>query len=252
MPSLLVAKFIPGFSMVAPPIAGAMRTRVVLFLLYNGAGALIWAGAGIGMGMIFHNAIDRVVAFLAPQGTWTLVILGVILLFFITIKWWQRRRFYKSFRMARISARELHQLMDEGRKPVILDVRSNVARNLDPRHIPGAIILEISELDQKLSQLPTNREVILYCTCPNEASAARVATLLINKGFTQVRPLEGGFDAWVVAGFEIEGFNQAPRSRSRNLLIILLNSFQNFSKLGFWAVRKIPVLNYTLDRNGIL
>lgn len=88
MPSLLVAKFIPGFSMVAPPIAGAMRTRVAPFFLYNGAGAFIWAVTGIGVGMVFHNAIDRILAFLANQGTWTLVILGVILLFFTTIKWW--------------------------------------------------------------------------------------------------------------------------------------------------------------------
>lgn len=204
MPSLLVAKFIPGFSTVAPPIAGAIRARLVPFLFYSGAGALVWAGMGIGVGMIFHNAIDRIVAFLASLGTRTLVILGGTLLLFIIIKWWQRRRFYKSLCMARISVNELHRVMDEGQTPVVLDVRSHAARNLDPRHIPGAMLFEISELDQKLSELPTDREIIFYYTYSDEVSAAYVARLLIDKGFTRVRLLEGGFDAWVAAGFKVE------------------------------------------------
>ncbi len=204
MPSLLAAKFIPGFSTVAPPIAGAMRTGVVLFLLYNGAGTLVWAGTGIGVGMIFHNTIDYIASFLTSLGTRALVILGAALLLFITIKWWKRRRIYKSLHMARISVNELHRLMDERQSLVILDVRSHAARNLDPRHIPGAILFEISELDQKLSELPTDREIILCYTYPDEVSVARAARLLNDKGFTRVRPLEGGFDAWVAAGFKVE------------------------------------------------
>lgn len=205
MPSLLVAKFIPGFSTVAPTIAGAMRTRVVLFLLYNGAGVLVWAGTGIGVGMIFHNAIDYIASFLTSLGPRALVILGAALLLFITIKWWERRRFYKSLRMARISVNELHRLMDAGQSPVILDVGSHAPLNLDPRHIPGAIFFEISDLEQKHLEITTDREIILYCSmCLDEMSVIRVARLLIDKGFTRVRILEGGFDAWITAGFKVE------------------------------------------------
>src|SRR6266536_5549645 len=50
MPSLVVAKFVPGFSTVAPPLAGAIRARLLPFLLYDGAGALVWAGAGVAAG----------------------------------------------------------------------------------------------------------------------------------------------------------------------------------------------------------
>jgi rhodanese-related sulfurtransferase len=46
--------------------------------------------------------------------------------------------------------------------------------------------------------------VIVYCACPNEASAARVAKLLKQRGYTRVRPLLGGMDAWVGAGYAIE------------------------------------------------
>ena len=54
--------------------------------------------------------------------------------------------------------------MDEGRAPVIVDVRSNNARTRDGRRIPGALVVNILELDEKISHLPTDREIVLYCT----------------------------------------------------------------------------------------
>ena len=164
MPSLLFAKFIPGFSTVAPPLAGAVGASYSAFLLYDSGGALLWAGAGVGGGMVFHRAIDRVLSFLASIGSGAFVLLAVALALFVAAKWWQRRRFYKMLRMARITVEELRNLMDEGHSPVVLDVRTSGARALDPRRLPGAAVLEISELDQRLKELPRDREIILYCT----------------------------------------------------------------------------------------
>jgi len=164
LPSLVVAKFVPGFSTVAPPLAGAINARLVPFLLYDGAGALVWAGSGVAAGMVFHRAIDRALEFLTGIGSRALVILGTALLLFIAVKWWQRQRFYKMLRMARISPEELHRLMDEGRDPVVLDVRTAGAHLSDPRRIPGARLLGMSDIPEKLAGLPHNREIILYCT----------------------------------------------------------------------------------------
>ncbi len=164
MPSLVVAKFVPGFSTVAPPLAGAINARFLPFLLYDGAGALVWAGAGVAAGMAFHRAIDRALEFLTGIGSRALVILGVALLLFVAVKWWQRRRFYKMLRMARISPAELRRLMDEGRDPVVLDVRTQGALLADPRRIPGARLLELSDIPEKLAGLPQDREIVLYCT----------------------------------------------------------------------------------------
>jgi len=164
MPSLLVAKFIPGFSTVAPPMAGATRARLLPFLVYDGAGALVWAGAGILAGMVFHRAIDRGLEFLASVGSRAIAIVGGALLLFIAVKWWQRRRFYKMLRMARISVDELHRLIQEGRDPVVVDVRTHGSRQADPRRIPGARLLEFGQLPEKLEDLPVDREIILYCT----------------------------------------------------------------------------------------
>ena len=164
IPSLLVAKFIPGFSTVAPPMAGATGASLPAFLLFDGGGALLWAGAGVVGGMVFHRAVDRVLAFLTSIGSAAFALLGAGLFVFVAFKWWQRRRFYKLLRMARISVEELQGLMDEGKSPIVLDVRTTKGRSLDPRRIRGAAVLDVYNLDQELRDLPRDREIILYCT----------------------------------------------------------------------------------------
>jgi membrane protein DedA with SNARE-associated domain len=164
MPSLLVAKFIPGFSTVAPPMAGATRAGVGEFLVYDAGGALLWAGSGVVGGMVFHRAIDRVLAFLTSIGSAAFGLLGAGLVVFIAFKWWQRRRFYKVLRMARISVEDLQRLMDEGKSPLVLDVRTVKGRSLDPRRIRGASVLDVHDIDGALKDLPRDRELILYCT----------------------------------------------------------------------------------------
>ncbi len=164
MPSLLVAKFVPGFSTVAPPLAGATRATLGEFLLFDGGGSLLWAGSGVVVGMIFHRAIDRALAYLASFGGAAFALLGAGLIAFIGLKWWQRRRFYKVLRMARISVEDLRRLMDEGKSPIILDVRTSKGRALDPRRIQGASVLDVDHLDEMLRDLPRDREIILYCT----------------------------------------------------------------------------------------
>jgi membrane protein DedA with SNARE-associated domain len=164
MPSLLVAKFIPGFSTVAPPLAGATRAPVPAFLLYDAGGALLWAGAGMAIGVVFHAAIDRGLDFLTSIGGGALAFVGTAFLVFVVVKFGQRRRFYRMLRTARITPEDLHRLIDEGRDPLVVDVRTGVARLVDPRRIPGARTLELSEIERRLGELPRDREVILYCT----------------------------------------------------------------------------------------
>lgn len=164
LPSLLVAKFIPGFSTVAPPLAGAFRSSRAAFLFFDACGAVLWAGTGIAAGMLFHRAIDRALEKLASVGAWALVLLAGALAAFIAVKWWRRRRFFEALRAARISVEELRRLMDDGKSPVVLDVRSNSALKADPRRVPGAEMFAVSEIDRRVAALPRDREIILYCT----------------------------------------------------------------------------------------
>ena len=162
--SLLFAKFVPGYSTVAPPLAGAAGATLPRFLAFTSAGTLIWAGTALGLGLVFHGAIDGVLAFLANLGSGAVAVIVAALLLYIGIKWAQRRRFYRFLRMARIRAHDLRKLMDDGQAPLIVDVRSNNARMRDARRIPGAIVVNILELDEKIGHLPTDREIVLYCT----------------------------------------------------------------------------------------
>lgn len=162
--SLLFAKFVPGFSTVAPPLAGASNASVASFMAWDAGGALLWAGSGFAAGAIFHRAVDRVLDVLASFGSGALVFVGSVLGLFILWKYAQRRRFYRALRMARISPEEVSGLIARGESPVILDVRTSRAREADPRRIPGARSLELSGVEAGVSDLPRDREIILYCT----------------------------------------------------------------------------------------
>ena len=202
-PSLLVAKFIPGFAAVATALAGSIGTRLWVFLLFDGLGALLWAGLAVGLGLAFQNAVNDVIEVLEQLGKWGLLAIIAVFALIVTLKWWQRQRFYRQLRMARISVEELRDLLDRGELPVILDVRSPLLQGQNGR-IPGAIPIDVQTFGETPLELSANGEVIVYCACPNEASAALIAKRLIQQGYSRVRPLQGGIDAWIAAGYAIE------------------------------------------------
>lgn len=200
---LVFSKFVPGLSTITPPLAGAARLGWVRFAVFNGIGIVLWAGAGIGAGMLLHSQVDALLALLEGMGSTAVLLAGSALAAYIAYKWWERQRFFRMLRMARISVDELYGLVEKGAQPVIVDVRSPVARTLDPRVIPGALPADVRAIDRLVEQLPADRDIVLYCTCPNEAGAAQVARMLVDRGYSRVRPLHGGLDAWIEAGYAV-------------------------------------------------
>ena len=156
--SLLFAKFVPGFSTVAPPLAGAAKQSTLAFLVYDAIGAAVWAGSAVAVGRAFHHAIGRVIDSLENLGGWAVAIVAVIIAVFIFFKWAQRQNFYKQLRMARVSVHELKGLMDKGAQPLIVDARSEGARHRDPRRIPTAVTLDVFD------SIDGGREIVVYCT----------------------------------------------------------------------------------------
>jgi rhodanese-related sulfurtransferase len=165
---------------------------------------MLWAGVGLLGGMIFKQQIEQLLIQLDRYGSMAVIGAVVLLACYIAYKWWERQRFFKMLRMARISVADLNDLIQNGAQPLIVDVRSATARELEPHWIPGAMAISLSDVDAHLKELPRNRDIILYCTCPSEASAARVAKVLMNRGFKRVRPLAGGLEAWVAAGHPVQ------------------------------------------------
>ena len=208
--ALLVAKFIPGISLLAPPLAGATRIGWLPFLAFNTIGGILWVAAGVGGGMLLGSQIEDLLAQVQRYGTVVVIALVAMVVAYVGYKWYQRHRFYAMLRMARISVDELYRLMDQGKAPIVVDVRSQIARSLEPRHIPGALHLPMHGFGEHIKELPRDRDIVLYCTCPNEASAAQVAKLLIDSGFLRVRPLLGGLEAWIEAGHPVESLSSDP------------------------------------------
>jgi rhodanese-related sulfurtransferase len=164
---------------------------------------MLWVGAGLVAGSLFKSQIEGLLIRLDEFGSVAGLVIVVALGIYLAYKWWERSRFYKSLRMARVSVAELYDLMQAGAAPIIVDVRSPTARALEPRWIPGALHVPVEDVAKHIKGLPRDRDIILYCACPSEASAARVAKVLIDHGFTKVRPLHGGLDAWIAAGYAV-------------------------------------------------
>jgi membrane protein DedA with SNARE-associated domain/rhodanese-related sulfurtransferase len=202
--SLVIAKFVPGLAIIAPPMAGALRIGWPRFILLSSCSAILWVGSALLAGILFKSQIARLLDNLNGLGSLVVSVVVALLGAYIGYKWWERRRFFRLLRMARISVADLYALIQAGASPVILDVRSTTARELEPKWIPGALNVPLQDVGRHLKELPRDREIILYCTCPSEASAARVAKILMNHGFKRVRPLLGGLDAWIAAGYAVE------------------------------------------------
>ena len=91
-----------------------------------------------------------------------------------------------------ISAVELQTRLAQGATPLLLDVRT--AEEWAIGRLPGALHLPVQELEQRLPEIPRNREIVVYCHHGIRAHAA--AEMLQDSGYEQVLNLEGGIDAW--------------------------------------------------------
>src|SRR5438128_1099601 len=142
------------------------------------------------------NWFVAVIAALASLGSGALGVVVGLAALYIGYKYYQRQRLLKELRMARITADELHQKLESGESPIILDLRSHAELERDPSLIRGARHMTMEEVKLWQHEIPRDRDIILYCSCPNEVSSARTALLLHRNGIRRVRPLLGGIDAW--------------------------------------------------------
>jgi rhodanese-related sulfurtransferase len=197
---LVIAKFIPGLGAVTTAMSGVVKAGLPGFLLYAGMGAALWVGSGVTLGSIFHDAVGDVFDELATLGRAGGLLILVLLIAFLALKFWRRRQFLQQLRMSRITVQELNRLRQGGVPVLLVDARSSASRARDGM-IPGAIPFEA--LLHDVEQSRRGGEAVVYCACPNEATAAQIARKLISMGFHPVRPLIGGIHAWQDAGFAL-------------------------------------------------
>ena len=134
---------------------------------------MLYGGSFLFLGYLFSNQIQQIAAALSSIGGSLLSLVIALGVIYIGFKYWQRQRILRELRMARITAAELHRRQNAGEKVVIIDLRPAAELALDPSVIPGAIHLGMDEVEHRHNEIPRDREVIVYCSCPNEVSSAR-------------------------------------------------------------------------------
>jgi membrane protein DedA with SNARE-associated domain/rhodanese-related sulfurtransferase len=196
MRGIVVAKFIPGLSTLVPPLAGNAGVSTSRFLFYDGLSSFLYTGVFILLGILFSRQLEQVINALAGLGQGALGVVAGLAALYIGYKYFKRQQLLSELRMARITVDELHQKLESGENPIILDLRSKIELERNPSLIRGALHMTMDEVQHRHQEIPRDRDIILYCSCPNEVTSARVALLLRRNGISRVRPLLGGIDAW--------------------------------------------------------
>jgi rhodanese-related sulfurtransferase len=184
-------------------MAGVSRMPVALFLLLDAVGALVFVSVALLLGFAFQDSIADILKAIGDAGKLGMLAILALLAVYLLARWWRRRLFIRQLRMDRITVAELRRAIQEGRNPLILDARPKEVRLRDGM-IPGAMPAGPEDIDSIVAASPPGREVVVYCACPNEASAAVVAKRLKQSGVKTIHPLLGGIDAWIAAGLPLD------------------------------------------------
>jgi membrane protein DedA with SNARE-associated domain/rhodanese-related sulfurtransferase len=201
--SLLFSKFVPGLGNITVALAGITRLPLYIFMPLQVAGATLFLGLPILLGRLFYNAVDDILQTLARMGEYGLGIIVLALISYLGLRWYERAAFIRQLRMDRITVEELAALLADGTaRPLLLDVRSAESRLRDGI-IPGALAAHPQDMHPILKDHARDAEIVIYCACPNEATAALAARHLRRAGFRKIRPLLGGIDAWAQSGRDL-------------------------------------------------
>jgi membrane protein DedA with SNARE-associated domain/rhodanese-related sulfurtransferase len=202
--TLMIAKFVPGLATLAPPVAGQNGMAMGRFLFFDGIGSALWVGALLVAGRLFGDALKRDPSLLNWVGRFSGALLLVAVAGFIIGRLYRRRRFMRNLVQSRLEPEELKKQLDAGERAFIVDLRHPLELLPEPFTLPGALHLSPDALAARVHEIPRDRDVVLYCTCPSEATSAKTAMMLHKLGIERVRPLRGGYDEWKRLGYPLD------------------------------------------------
>ena len=201
---LVFAKFVPGLATLAPPVAGKSGMRARTFLALDAAGSALWVGVLLLGGRVFGDLLNTNPHLLDWVGHFSGFFLGFGVVSFLLFRVFRRIVIVRRFVRSRMEPHELKQQMDDGEQITIVDLREPDERLADPVTLPGAIHFAPDDLQHRAEEIPRDRDVVLFCNCPNASGAAATALRLHKLGLDRVRPLKGGVNGWRAAGFPLE------------------------------------------------
>jgi membrane protein DedA with SNARE-associated domain len=163
--TLLFAKFFPGLSTVASPLAGIVGIRRWQFITLDVLAVALWTGTWMSLGWIFADVLAVVASRAARLGHWLGVVVAAALAGYVATKYIQRQRFLRSLRIARITPEDLKSRLDSGDNTfVVIDTRSALEVAAVPHGIPGAVWISAEDIDRRRAELPRDRDIVLYCS----------------------------------------------------------------------------------------
>ncbi len=202
--TLLLGKFVPGLASLTSPIAGQNGMPYIEFVLLDLIGSSIWVGSLLALGRIFGDALKRDPRLLNWAGRFWGTLLVSAVLAFVVARMVRRRTILRRLVASRLEPEELRSQMDAGEAVYIVDLRHPLEQLTDPFTLPGALRVAPEDLAARVHEIPRDRDIILYCTCPNEETAAHTALKLHRLGVERVRPLRGGYDEWKRLGYPMD------------------------------------------------
>jgi membrane protein DedA with SNARE-associated domain/rhodanese-related sulfurtransferase len=200
--TIMIAKFVPGLSTLAPPVAGQNGMGLGSFVFFDGIGAMLWVGSLLLAGRFFGDMLKRDPRLLDWAGKFSGGLLALGVLAFLVARIVRRRVILKELAAARLAPEELKQWLDDGEEVYIVDLRH--PRQPNPFTLPGAHVISPQALAVRHQEIPRDRDIVVFCDCPNEATAAKTALTLHKLGIERVRPLRGGYDEWTRLGFPLD------------------------------------------------
>jgi membrane protein DedA with SNARE-associated domain/rhodanese-related sulfurtransferase len=209
---LLVAKFLPGFDALMPPLAGAQGVSPASFMALDAVGSILWAGAYGGLGYIFSSQLDVAIRGVQHFGTGLAILVGIPLVLYIGTRALTLARMIRQLRLRRISPKMLARKLKSGAKVAVLDLLNFEEETGEAAEaIPGAFVVDPSVL-RKSAQVavPEDIKIILYCSSGSRMVSARAAVDLERIGVRKVWVLEGGLKAWREHGFPVSRSPEAP------------------------------------------
>ncbi len=115
-----------------------------------------------------------------------------------------------------VDAATLYSWMQtEAEKVTLINVMSRI-ECLDHR-IPGSLCIACEEFDKRLSEVPREGKVILYCESDACIRSCQAGDLAVRKGFTNIYVLKGGMPAWKQAGYALESRDRIARVPIRSV-----------------------------------
>lgn len=162
--TLLFAKYVPGLSTVAPPLAGSARISRARFLWCDTMGSFLWAGPMMGLGYLFRHEAETVMAGISSFGSGLAGTLLVSLAGWVGFKWQQRQKALRQMSIPRITPVELSERLRQEPGPVVVDLRPAREIRRSAGRVPTARAMKASEVERHLRDLPRGAHLVFYCS----------------------------------------------------------------------------------------